>query len=221
GLYRYRPRDGWLDRVTDATPGAAGVVHAVEVHRRGRVWLATSQRRGLYEPASQRSGRFRHALHHPRSLAGDLGRALHDAADGTLWTGTHPGLALAHEAHEGTIAFSQPLAKTLGDHAVSTVFSIVESPAGMLWLGTDNGILRFEPGTSGTLRHFTQPDGLQDVEFNGGAATVLADGRVAMGGVSGLNLFDPSRIQPTAYDAPLRLIGAGIGADAPDDGTVL
>src|SRR5690606_1386715 len=137
---------GWLDRVTDATPGAAGMVHAVEVDRRGRVWFATSQGLGLYEPASQRSWRFRHALDDPRSLAGDLVRALHEAADGTRWIGPHSGLARAHEAHAGTIAFSQPLAKTLGDHAVSTVFSIVESPAGMLWLGTDNGILRFEPG---------------------------------------------------------------------------
>src|SRR5690606_5315050 len=55
-------------------------------------------------------------------------------------------------------------------------------------------------------------DGLQDVEFNGGAIATLADGRIAIGGVRGLNLFDPGRMQPSRYRAPLRLLSATVGA---------
>ena len=223
-LFRYRPADGTLERIGSGDPAATGPVHAIEVDRHGRVWFATSHGLGLYEPASQRLRRFRHAIDDPASLAGDLVRALHEAVDGTLWVGTHSGLSQVREAADGRVTFGHPLAAMSGDAPVPTVFSIVESPQGTLWLGTDNGILRFAQATTGGtghLRRFGQADGLQDVEFNGGAAVVLDDGRVAMGGVSGLNLFDPAQIVDHRYQAPLRLLGARIGADASRDGTVL
>ena len=50
------------------------------------------------------------------------------------------------------------------------VFSIAESPSGLLWLGTDAGLLRFDPDTD-QARAYGMADGLQDLEFNGGAAS--------------------------------------------------
>ena len=44
----------------------------------------------------------------------------------------------------------------------------------------------------------------------------LRDGRVALGGIRGLNLFDPARWTDSAYTPPLRLLSARIGADASD-----
>ncbi|HEU4813989.1 MAG TPA: EAL domain-containing protein [Xanthomonadaceae bacterium] len=223
GLFRFRPDTGLLVQVAAGGDAGDGLIHAVEVDRHGRVWFATSDGLGLHEPATRRTRRFRHGIDDPASLAGDLVRALHEAADGTLWIGSHSGLSRVRES-SGGIAFDHPLALALEDRAMPTVYSIAESPTGTLWLGTDNGILRFEPGTGdgrGRVRHYGLSDGLQDVEFNGGATTVLEDGRVAMGGVNGLNLFDPARIGEKDYDAPLRLLGVRIGADAPRDGTVL
>ena len=223
GLFRFRPDIGLLQEVAAGADTSDGLVHAVDVDRLGRVWFATSDGLGLHDPATHRTRRFRHGIDAPASLAGDLVRALHEAADGTLWVGSHSGLSRVRESSAG-IAFDHPLAPSLEDRATPTVYSIVESPTGTLWLGTNNGILRFEPGAGdgrGRVRHYGLSDGLQDVEFNGGAATVLADGRVALGGVNGLNLFDPARIDENDYDAPLRLLGVRIGADAPRDGTVL
>ena len=48
--------------------------------------------------------------------------------------------------------------------------------------------------------------------------TQLPDGRVALGGIRGLNLFDPARWTDSAYTPPLRLLGAWIGADNSDSG---
>src|SRR5690606_39095416 len=49
----------------------------------------------------------------------------------------------------------------------------------------------------------------------------LADGRIAIGGVRGLNLFDPGRMKPTRYQPPLRLLSARIGADNAVDASPL
>ncbi|MBO7942858.1 hypothetical protein JTP77_044165, partial [Streptomyces sp. S9] len=100
----------------------------------------------------------------------------------------------------------------LGDHPVPVVFTLAERPDGRLWLGTDNGILRFDPGAS-LVRRYGLADGLQDLEFNAGAVAALADGRLAFGGVRGLNLFDPARIADSRYTPPVRLLGAWIGSD--------
>ena len=221
GLFSFRPDLGLLQQVAGGPGGE--LVHAVEVDRDGRVWFATSDGLGLHEPDRRRTRRFRHGIDDPSSVAGDLVRAAHEGRDGTLWIGSHSGLSRVRET-SGRIAFDHPLARALDELAMPTVYSVAESPTGTLWLGTDTGILRFEPGADaggGQVRQYGLSDGLQDVEFNGGAATVLDDGRVAMGGVNGLNLFDPTRIGATDYDAPLRLLGVRIGADAPRDGTVL
>ncbi|HET8819193.1 MAG TPA: EAL domain-containing protein [Xanthomonadaceae bacterium] len=224
GLFRYRPTLGLLESVSAGKGMAEGLVHAVEVDALGRVWFATSHGLAVHEPARRRTRRFRHGIDEPASLAGDLVRALHEAADGTLWVGSHSGLSRVRESDAGRIVFDHPLALPLDARGMPIVYAIAESPAGTLWLGTDTGILRFAPGADGgqgRVRHYGLTDGLQDVEFNGGAAAVLGDGRVAMGGVNGLNLFDPARIGDTQYDAPLRLLGVRIGADAAGDGTVL
>ncbi len=54
------------------------------------------------------------------------------------------------------------------------------------------------------FRNFTKSDGLQGEEFNTGAYAKLPDGRLAFGGVNGLNIFNPAEVlaagfQPNVY----------------------
>src|SRR4029453_7690600 len=130
--------------------------------------------------------------------------------------GTQAGLSRVIEESDGRIAFAHPLADALRDRPVPVVFSIAETPAGTLWLGTDNGITRFEPRTD-RYRVYGLADGLQDLEFNGAAAATLRDGGLAFGGVRGLTLFDPRRITDSGYLPPLRLISARVGAGVSDN----
>ena len=112
------------------------------------------------------------------------------ASDGTLWVGTHAGLSRVIEDRRTAIRFAHPLAEALRDRPVPVVFSIAEAPRGALWLGTDNGMVRFDTRDE-RYRFYGLADGLQDLEFNGGAVAALGDGRLAFGGVRGFNLFDP------------------------------
>lgn len=209
GVLHYDPRSG---RVESIAPRDPSIVHALMLDPRGRVWAGTSDGLQIYEPTTRRLQTYRHAADDPDSIAGNLVRAVHRAADGTMWIGTHSGLSRVR-GDGATMTFDHPLAAALGTRPVPVVFSIAESAGGVLWLGTDSGLMRFDPARA-QVRQYGVRDGLQDLEFNGGAALALRDGRLLFGGVRGLNLFDPRRMQDSAYMPPVRLLAARVGASA-------
>ncbi|WP_220433188.1 EAL domain-containing protein [Cognatiluteimonas lumbrici] len=189
-------------------------VHAVLVAVDGKVWIGTSRGLDLFDPAS---GMLRHFRRHAGStdgLAGDIVRALWEDHQGTLWVGSHGGLnRVALEG--GQPRFTQPLLPALANESLPVVFSLAGDNNGALWLGTNRGLMRYTPGAGGSpgsLSAFGLADGLQDLEFNGGAAARLRDGRLAFGGVGGLNVFDPARIRADVEQAPLRLLSLQVGA---------
>ena len=202
------------------TGQAQPMIHALHEDVRGRVWIGTGDGLDLYDPSRGTVRNFRHVASQPASLGGNLVRALHADRDGTLWVGTHSGLSRVVERVPGQIGFAHPLADALGDQPVPVVFAIQQSRPDELWLATDAGIIRFEPDTV-RARAFDLADGLQDMEFNGGAGARLADGRLAFGGVRGVNLFDPARIIDSTFFPPVRLLAAQVGTQAPGYNEVL
>ncbi|HMB43581.1 MAG TPA: EAL domain-containing protein, partial [Luteimonas sp.] len=113
------------------------------------------------------------------------------------------------------VRMSQPFAHVYAGDASPVVFSLAADTVGRLWMGTDRGLLRFDPRTE-ALRQYGLSDGLQDLEFNGGAAAALGDGRLAFGGVNGVNLFDPKDTVDNPWQPPLRLLSVHTGAKAVD-----
>lgn len=223
GALRYDPASGAIAhygyREGDPKGLSHPVVHAVLEDRRGRIWFGTGDGLDLLDPASGRMRHYRHRANNPDSLPGNLVRALHESADGTVWIGGHAGLSRTVE-RGGEIRFVHPLGAALNERPVPVVFTIAEAPNGRLWLGTDAGILRFDV-VPGWVRRYGLADGLQDLEFNGGALTRLRDGRFVFGGVRGLNLFSPARMLDSRYTPPVRLLGAWIGAEATIDSGAL
>jgi signal transduction histidine kinase/ligand-binding sensor domain-containing protein len=63
-----------------------------------------------------------------------------------------------------------------------------------IWISSNQGLASFDP-KQGSIRNFTVLDGLQSNEFNTGAFCKLKDGRLAFGGLNGLNIFDPTAIR--------------------------
>jgi diguanylate cyclase (GGDEF)-like protein/PAS domain S-box-containing protein len=228
GALTYHPGSGKLSLDYSNQGGLSGRqlshprVRALLEDRQGRIWFGTGDGVDRLDPASGTLKHFRHDPSQERSLPGNLVRALHETSDGSIWIGTHSGLSQAVDRPDGGVDFIQPLTDAFNERPNVTVFNIAESPAtpGELWLGTDTGVVRLDID-AGHVRVYGLADGLQDLEFNGGAATTLADGRIAMGGVRGLNLFDPAKVKDSTYQPPLRLLSAKIGADTPTDASAL
>jgi diguanylate cyclase (GGDEF)-like protein/PAS domain S-box-containing protein len=215
GLLRYDPAAPttlWRlpFRANDPAALAHPAVHALLLARDGRVWIGTGHGLDLFDPGN---GRLRH-FHRDGGLAGNLIRVLLQTPDGTIWVGSHGGLSRIAIGTDGALRISQPLAAADAAQAPSVVYSALDDSSGRLWLGTDRGLLRFDP-RNGSLRQFTPADGVQDLEFNGGAVARLEHGRFGFGGVEGLNTFDPLRVSDSAYQPPLRLLGVQADGGTP------
>lgn len=120
-------------------------------------------------------------------------------ATGALWLGSYgAGLFRWDER-------TQTLMRFTTNHGLpnNVVYAILTDAENNLWVSTNNGIAKLHctqpnaPGipSSYTVRLFNVNDGLQSNEFNRGAYCALRDGRLAMGGVGGFNLFRPSEIK--------------------------
>ena len=212
GALHYRRDDGGVVHYPLANPR----VHALLQDSRGRVWIGTGDGLAMLDPASGRLRHFSHASDQPDSLAGNLVRALYQGRDGAVWVGGHGGLSRVVEGRGGKIGFTHPMASAPDLPPVPVVFTITQGVGEALWLGTDVGIVRFDPLRQ-QAHAYRLADGLQDMEFNGGAVAKLADGRLAFGGIRGLNLFAPSRMAHASSMPPLRLLSSHIGAQAPGD----
>ena len=76
-----------------------------------------------------------------------------------------------------------------------------------LWLGTRNGLSRFDPVTK-TFTNYDYKDGLQGNIFAAGERERGAhfkgkDGTLYFGGNNGFNFFDPAQIKANSYIAPI------------------
>ena len=84
------------------------------------------------------------------------------------------------------------------------VYGIVCDSAGNIWGSTNKGIFclfanKEKKDNKWVFRNFTKSDGLQGEEFNTNAFAKLPDGRLAFGGVNGLNIFNPAEVLSEGY----------------------
>ncbi len=180
---------------------------------RGVLWIGTLDGLLRREP----DGSIHHVASRPQdatTLSGTRVRAIVPVRDGSVWVGTHSGLDRVRVDAAGQ---TQVTRFGLGGDAdrPDTVYGIVEDAKGRLWLSSNNGLLWLDP-VSGTTRRYTPSDGLQALEYNGGAYARLPDGRIAFGGIRGLTLFDPGQIHDTTYAPPVVLTDASAGSGAVD-----
>ncbi len=75
-----------------------------------------------------------------------------------------------------------------------------------LWIGTTNGLVKFNPAT-GELTRYDPDDGLQGYYFFRYAAYAADDGALYFGGLNGLNTFNPDDLVLSTYQPPVVLTG--------------
>jgi signal transduction histidine kinase/ligand-binding sensor domain-containing protein len=99
--------------------------------------------------------------------------------------------------------------------------SVAVDPKDNIWLGTDNGLVKYNPETRDMVRYYPE-DGLQGYTFYRFAAYASASGTMYFGGLNGLNTFDPENIRVSEFQPPVVLTGfklfqdnLTIGEDSP------
>ena len=216
GLAHWWPNSSrWEFFRRDTPRGNIGLAHddvlALLEDRDDRIWIGTRGGLSVYDPRQQNIRSFHPLGTDPRSLSDDTVLALHQHSDGSLWIGTRSGLNRldVDAAMEGR--FTRYAARN--GAAGNAIFGILEDRKGVLWLSTNRGISSFDHAAE-LFHNFSLKDGLQGLEFNAGAASALADGRLAFGGGDGVNVFDPADIRFSRYPAAVVVTGLQVDGKA-------
>ena len=78
------------------------------------------------------------------------------------------------------------------------------------WMSSNQGIIKYNPYTK-KFRQYTPTDGVQDYEFNSGTADVNESGFIAMGGLAGINYFNPENISENSIPPKVIIQNINIG----------
>jgi len=82
----------------------------------------------------------------------------------------------------------------------NVVYRILPDALGRLWLSTNNGIGVLDV-RSGLIQVLGINDGLRNREYNSGASFIADDGTLYIGGTDGIDVIDPTKLEPTSATA--------------------
>ena len=213
GVNQLNPATGQFSRWPMSLPnqpaGNGLRVSAFAEDRAGRLWLAAGG--GLYriEPPSGRVVRTRFSTE----------RSVHTICagrDGRIWVGTHGGGLLRFDpaTDEITTFLNDPQnPRSLSNNLVYSIHEESEERdrAGILWVGTDHGLNRFDPATGQFTRYLNDPQNSASLSYNL-VWSINEDraGHLWIGTGGGLNLLDRRTEQFRRYSVKDGLPSANV-----------
>jgi signal transduction histidine kinase/ligand-binding sensor domain-containing protein len=173
-------------------------VWAVLIDRRNTLWVGTSN--GKLDVLDRKRNQFFHVPLQKTDEDGYAVQALFEDAQGFIWIGLEGGgLKRLNPEDLSLQTFTQR-----DGLPSNNINSIEEDKHGVLWLGTNQGIARFDPRTR-QCQSFGMSEGVQGLPFNRQASTRLASGEFVFGGNNGFNLFHPDSLKRLNTDIPIVL----------------
>lgn len=104
---------------------------------------------------------------------------------GRIWIGSPSGLYMFEKERNRFTKFTEK--EGLPNNFINT---IIPDEEGFLWITTNNGVAKLDADGQ-VLRVFDKSNGFQSNEFNLNSALRISDGRIAVGGINGFNIFHP------------------------------
>jgi diguanylate cyclase (GGDEF)-like protein len=163
--------------------------------RKGVLWIGTEDG-GLnrFNADSHTFAHFEHDAGDTASIGSNAAWNIMESKDGSLWIATMGG-GLNHWDAADRAANQPVFRKYLKNNGLrsDTIFGIIEDEDGFLWLSSNRGLSRFNPG-DGSVRNFDRFNGLRGDEFNFGAHLQTRNGRLIFGGTDGIVTFNPDEL---------------------------
>ncbi len=181
----------------DGTPlPPIGDCFTIAEDKKGHVWLGTANGLYIYDDEIKSLERYNHMPRTASSISDDDVRSICISSDNEAWIGTNNGGLNRFDLNTKTFI----AVTTANGLPNNSIYSILEDNNGFLWLGTNAGLCRFNKKDN-SVRTYTPKDGIQNMEFNTNAVTVIKDGRFCFGGRTGFNLFHPDSMN-AAFPPP-------------------
>jgi ligand-binding sensor domain-containing protein/signal transduction histidine kinase len=158
GLHRFDPRTGEFKtyRHDPANPYSLSndIVSRLLVDHNGTLWAGTQDALDRFDAATERFTTYKLESHEDLAYV-----ELVEDRDGTLWLGTDTAGLRHFDPATGRVTLYQPGMNRPGTLSDSRVNSVHFDAAGTMWLGTQNGLDKFDPKTS-SFTVYTRRDGL-------------------------------------------------------------
>lgn len=128
---------------------------------------------------------------------------MYKSSDEKIWFAGNSGLYSINSYNE----LSYPIKSEIENNLI--VFSITEDRNQILWLGTDKGLVRYNPNTK-EYRKFDSGDGFENPEFNRRSIFASKSGKIVAGGMSGLLYFNPNEIRINQNEPEVWITGFNV-----------
>lgn len=185
--FRHDPED------PTSLPGDA--VQSLSQSRLGGIWVGTRfSGMALFDPANKTFHRYTADPANATALGHPAVTCFLEDSKGRLWIGTQGGgfYRADRDADNRIIRFERfDRADGLSADAIGRIF---EDGDGRLWLSSTAGVSSYDP-ESGRIQNFGAREGAQGSGYFIGSGVQLADGRIGFGGLQGLTIFDPRKIE--------------------------
>lgn len=158
--------------------------------RLGRLWIGSRDAGiAIYDPRTQELKRLRHSATQRASLSDNSVFSILHLRNGDTLVGTAKGVD--RFTSNDVTRVTLPAELVPGSQGVP-VRALAESPDGTIWIGTDAGLARFEPGDNRWFAYRENPASNNAIPANR-VQSLLVDGqrRLWVGSVGGLAWFEP------------------------------
>ena len=175
-----------------------------------RIWIGTGTRGAYWVDAGGNAARHLHFAN-SASVSSEYVDSFAETGNGHIWIGTYgqgifevglDQLAPGKAVPARRIVHEQSIASSL---AHNTVWSMLRDRSGLLWVGSDRGVSRHDPGQAAVLSLFSVPghtDRIADIDIQSVAA--MPDGRIWLGfGERGIDILaaDGGRVAALMADS--------------------
>lgn len=188
----------------------------------GLIWIGTERGLNRFDPATRTFDRYYVDSSNPNSISSDMVWTFYEDSDQQLWLGTSGGSLNRWDAIDRAsgIADFHHYAESISLPS-SNIYGIQSDSNGLLWLSHNRGITSLNPQTLETHQYGVR-DGLQDSEFNMGAAFKDSIGTIYFGGNRGFNVISKNGVEtrsvtPDISISDIRIMNQSKTFDLPYD----
>jgi ligand-binding sensor domain-containing protein/signal transduction histidine kinase len=170
-------------------------VYTILKDKNNNFWVGTYG--GGLNKFDEKTRKFEVVFPNPKNFqpaVNDKIMSINSSSDSTLWIGTSGGGLTKFNTKTNT-SQNYSLAQGL---VSAVVYGILEDENSNLWMSTDDGIFLFNTTTE-SFTQFGTEDGVQSLEFSGGAYFKDSSGIMYFGGINGFNYFHPDSIKINQY----------------------